>query len=364
MGEPVRVAQIIGKALQTGVDTMVMNYYRHINQDQIQFDFFMDGLEDTVYDNEIPALGGKIFKLPPYDKDMRANLYAFREILQTHSYSIVHSHMNTLSVFWLREAKRAGIPIRIAHSHSTASKGEGRRVLMKYLLRPFSKLYPTHLAACSQYAGEWLFGKKTSAFLVYNAINLEAFQFDPEVRDKLRTDMGIADKFVIGHVGRFAYQKNHKFLIEIFKEVRNRKKEAVLLLVGDGELRSEIEDQVNDYGLGDSVIFLGSRSDMPRLYQAMDMFALPSHFEGLPVSAVEAQVAGLPCLLSEAITREVGLTKQSAFIPLDVQAWSEQILECHYHERENTPPIDNGFDIKQAAPRLCEFYTHLLKEGV
>ncbi|MCL2400719.1 MAG: glycosyltransferase family 1 protein [Defluviitaleaceae bacterium] len=365
MEEPIRVAQIIGKAIQTGVDTMMMNYYRNIDRNQVQFDFFMDGLEPTIYDDEIPALGGRIFKLPPYEKNMRDNLRTFREILQKHPYKIVHSHMNALSVFWLREAKKAKVPVRIAHSHSTASRGEGLRVMMKYSLRPLSKMYPTHLAACSQHAGTWLFGKNTPAFIIYNAFEVDSFRFDSTVRDTVRTELNLTDKYVIGHAGRFVYQKNHHFLINVFKEVLDYNPQAVLLLIGDGDLRKEAENQTKALEISDSVVFLGTRKDMHLMYQAMDVFALPSNFEGLGMVAVEAQVSGLPCFLSEAVPREAGLVKQVTFLPLKIQDWAAQIIALKpdgLSEQRNNPLVIDNFDIQQAAPRLCEYYKTTIKE--
>ena len=365
MTETIRVAQIIGKAVQGGVDTLVLNYYRHIDRSKVQFDFFMDGFGSALYDDEIRALGGRVFKLPPYEKGMRANLRQFREILGANKYKIVHSHMNSLSVFWLREAKRAGVPIRIAHSHSTASPGEGLRTLLKYILKPFSKLYPTHLAACSEYASGWLFGKKPLSsgrvFMIRNAVDIDKFRFDPEIRSSVREKLGVRDKFVVGHVGRFVYQKNHRFLIDVFKQIQGADPTAALLLIGDGELMQEVRDRVREYGLDESVIFLGNRRDVHELYQAMDVFALPSHYEGLPVSAVEAQASGLPCVLSDRITTEALLSDGASMAPLSERDWAERIALCKGHDRKSdlSALVGGGFDIGAAAERLCKYYLDL-----
>ena len=218
--EPIRVAQIVGKVVLSGVDCMVMNYYRHIDRQKVQFDFFMDGEGPSPVDDEIHALGGRIYKLPPYGNALRKNLSMFRRILAENNYSVVHSHMNTLSVFWLREAKRAGVPVRIAHSHSTIGKGEGLRTLFKRLLRPFANIYPTHYCTCSNLAAADLFGEKMAQSgrvrLVPNAIDLEQFAYNPTVREQVRRDLHLRASLVVGHVGRLMYQKNHPSLLDLF----------------------------------------------------------------------------------------------------------------------------------------------------
>ena len=174
----------------------------------------------------------------------------FIKLFKNEHYKIVHSHINTLSLFSLFAAKRAGVPIRIAHSHSTAGKGEYKKNILKYTLRPFAKVYATHYAACSRYAAEWLFGKKIveqeKVFILNNAIDIDKFKFDEDVRKKIRKELDIENKFVIGHVGRFCYQKNQEFLINVFLEVYKKKPDAVLLLIGDGEDRKKIEKMIEN----------------------------------------------------------------------------------------------------------------------
>lgn len=360
----VRIAQVIGKAILGGVDSIIMNYYRNIDRSKFQFDFFVDGLGDNVYDEEVSNLGGRIFKLPPYEKSMRANLQTFRKILCENKYQIVHCNMNALSMFWLREAKLAGVPIRIAHNHSTASFTEGKRAIIKYVFRPFAKIYPTNFAACGELAGKWLFGKNAmgQVFLINNAIDVNAFAYNSRTREKIRSKLGLENRFVIGHVGRFAHQKNHGFLLDTFKQVSKFCPQATLLLVGDGETRAEIESAAKDL----PALFLGNRRDMPDLYQAMDIFVLPSHFEGLPLSAVEAQAAGLPCILSEAVTQEVGLSKDVTFLPLNIQNWTDAILKAESYQttkslRNSNLQAMETFDIKKVANRLSNYYEQLLK---
>lgn len=360
MDKPIRIAQVVGKIVQGGVDTVVMNYYRNIDRNLVQFDFFSDGLEPTFHDDEILKLGGKIYRLPPYDKGMLANLRVFREILKENNYQIIHSHMSTLSPFWLREAKKAGIPIRIAHSHTTASIAEGKRVLAKYMLRPFSRVYPTHLITCSQYSGEWLFGKKSPMYIMRNAINIEKFRFNQDIRNKVHSDLGIEGKFVVGHVGRFVNQKNHHFLINSFYQALAQDPNLLLLLIGDGELRKDVETQIHNLGISGSVILLGNRDDMSNLYQAMDVFVLPSIFEGLSVACVEAQNSGLPCILSTSVSTETALSDHVKFIPLKEEMWVNAILSAKANNKRIDPPVVNEFDIQNSAPKLCDYYLSLL----
>lgn len=369
MDSPVRIAQIIGKATLGGVDIAVMNYYRHIDRSKIQFDFFMDGLGKSPIDDEIIALGGRIYKLTPYEESMKTNLRQFREILKQNSYKIVHCHMNTLSVFWLREAKYANIPIRIAHSHSTAHWGEGKRTVMKYALRPFSRVYPTHYCACGEYAGRWLFGKRAckvgKVSIMHNAIDLNKFKFDAEARGRVRKTLGVNDKFVVGHVGRFTYQKNHKMLIKTFLSIYKQNPNAVLMLIGEGELKYKIEQLVSELGLSRAVLFLGVRKDVNELYQAMDVFVMPSWYEGFGIVALEAQTAGLPCVISNQVPIEAVLTDTCTRMPLSNGAgkWAEAVLRnVGFYADRSDGIIINDYNIVDGAKKLENLYERAVHE--
>lgn len=365
----IRIAQVMGKMVGGGVEAVVMNYYRHIDREKVQFDFLVDADSTLVPREEIEALGGRVIEIPPYQKVVDYHKTLVR-VLRENQYQIVHSHINTLSVFPLFAARRAGIPVRIAHSHSTAGKGETVRNLMKYTLRPFSKVFATHYCACSRYAGEWLFGKKAiqqgKVQLLRNAIALERFLFNEEIRAEVRKELGLDAELVIGHVGRFMNQKNHKFLIEIFAELLKVEPHAVLLLVGEGELQDEIKALVQEKGIADQVRFLGQRSDVNRLYQAMDLLLFPSFYEGLSVVCVEAQAAGLPCLLSDAVSEETKLTECAHFFPLSAPAihWAERVLELA-RENERGCMLEQmqqaGFEIGAAAVELESLYFNSLK---
>ena len=337
--EPIRVAQIMGKWLGGGVEAVVMNYYRHIDRTKIQFDFVCDDDSTNIPYEEIESMGGKVILIPPYQKAFQYQKQ-LRQILKQSNYEIVHSHINTLSVFSLFAAKCANVPVRIAHSHSTTNKKEKKKNLMKQLLRPFSKLFATNYMCCSELAGRWLFGNreydKENVYLLNNAIDLDKFKYDQVVRKEVRQDLNInEDTLVIGHIGRFVEQKNHNFLIDIFKEVYKKNNDSILLLAGQGPKIEEIKEKVRAYNLQDNVVFLGQRSDANRLYQAFDVFLLPSLYEGLPVVGVEAQATGLLCLLSNDMTKETKVLESTQFLPLTITScdWSDILLNNYKIKR-------------------------------
>lgn len=367
MAEPIRIVQVVGPVLLGGVDTVVMNYYRNIDRSQIQFDFIMDGYEDTPIDHEIQALGGTVFKVEPYAKNMWKSMHQYYEIFHKSQYRIVHSHMNSLSVFPLFEAWRAGIPIRIAHSHSTAAKGEGKKNVMKYTLRPFAKRFPTHYCACSELAGKWLFGEKFynkgKVNLIKNAIDLQRFSYNEGTRNRIRSELGVGNRFAIGHVGRFVYQKNHDFLINIFYEVHKKNSDSVLILAGDGPLMPTISQKVKELRLSESVRFLGLRRDVSELLQAMDVFVLPSRYEGLGMVAVESQIAGLPTICSAAVPPEAIISDRMTYLSLNESpsVWAETVLSQGNAVRGIPILTDTAkdYNIKEAAERLCDYYLSL-----
>lgn len=363
VGEPIRVAQVIGKMIGGGVEQVVMNYYRHIDRDRVQFDFLVDADSTLVPASEIRFLGGRVFEIPPYQHVFQYQ-HALERLFHEQRWPIVHSHINALSVFPLCAARRAGVPVRIAHSHSTSGKGEHAKNIMKAVLKPFSNVFPTHRMACSRYAGEWLFGKGREFELLYNAIDLENFAFDAKARQQARAELGLADgQLAVGHVGRFTAQKNHQFLMQTFVQVAHHREDVVLLLVGTGDTRGLIEDSARENGILDRVLFLGQRNDVNKLYQAFDVFALPSLYEGLGIVAVEAQRAGLPCLLSDTITREVNVTGTVRFLPIeDPSVWADAICVASSGERMNVNVKDfNDYDIVHAAQKLTMRYLELFE---
>lgn len=266
MTEPIRVLQILGIVAGGGVEAVIMNYYEHIDRTKVQFDFIVHN--DNKFDiaPKVEAMGGRVYKVTPYYKNPIAFMYDIYKVIRNHHYRIVHSNMNTLSAFSLFAAWAAGAPVRILHNHSTSSPGETKRNIMKFMLRPFARLFATHYFACSRLAGEWMYGRKMMDIgkikIVNNAIDPKKYEFNPCKREILRKELGLTDGFVIGHVGRFMFQKNHAFLLDAFAAALKKKPHMVLLLIGDGPLRLKMEEKVQQLGIGAQVKFLGLRSDV------------------------------------------------------------------------------------------------------
>lgn len=370
--EPVRVAQIMGKWVGGGVESVVMNYYRHIDRTKIQFDFICDDDSTNIPYGEIEKLGGKVILIPPYQKVFKYH-NKLKKILKEGHYKIVHSHINTLSVFSLFAAKCAGVPVRIAHSHSTTNKKEKKKNLLKQVLRPFSKLFATDYMCCSELAGRWLFGDKEydkgNVYLLNNAIDLDKFKYNETLRKKKRKELGIKDDtLVIGHIGRFVAQKNHVFLIDIFNEIHKNNNNSILLLAGQGPLMEDIKNKVKDLNLEDSVKFLGQRNDANELYQAFDVFLLPSLYEGLPVVGVEAQATGLLCELSNDMTKETKVLDITKFMSLNntPEEWADNILDDvkKYKRLDVSKEMTaKNFNIKEEVKKLEKYYLNLYNNG-
>lgn len=372
MKEPIRVLQIIGIVAGGGVEAVIMNYYEHIDRTKVQFDFIVHNDNKIDITQKVEAMGGKVYKVTPYYKNPIAFMWDIYKVIKRHHYLIVHSNMNTLSAFSLFAAWAAGAPVRILHNHSTSSPGETKRNIMKFMLRPFARLFANHYLACSRLAGEWMYGRKMmdsgKVTIVNNAIDLKKYAFNPQKRNLLRKELGLADEFVIGHVGRFMFQKNHEFLIDVFAEAYKKNPHMALLLVGDGPLRPAMEEKVRKLGLTDHVKFLGLRNNVQDFYHVMDILVLPSHYEGLPVVGVEAQANGLPCLFSTKVTKEAHLTHLAQFWDLEKGAskWAKEIIsiKCERNKKAEEELRQAGFEIDKEAEKLVKFYIELSTGGV
>lgn len=366
MAEPIRVAHVMGKMVGGGVEQVVMNYYRHIDRERVQFDFLVDADSALVPREEIESLGGRVVVIPPYQHQVRYQ-HELVDLFKKEQWPIIHSHVNALSVFPLRAAKRAGVPVRIAHSHSTSGGHDPVRNAMKAALRPLSNVYPTHRAACTRHAGEWLFGRGGEFRVIPNAIDLSRFRFDPDRRAAIRASLGLSDyQLVVGHVGRFSSQKNQAFLIRAFARVVRAMPESLLLLVGEGRRRRECEALAASLCPADSVLFLGQRSDVADLYQALDVFCLPSEFEGLGMVAVEAEVSGLPCVLSDSVPEDADPVGTATFLPIcDEDAWAAAITASGERTSWNRNVDIRQFDhyrIDCAAVTLTNWYLLLCNQ--
>ena len=354
---PIRILHVVTYMGRGGLETMLMNYYRAIDRTKVQFDFLTHRDFRADYDDEIEALGGKIYRLPNLNPFSRSYLGALDRFFREHpEYHIVHSHLDCMSAIPLKAAKKHGVPVRIGHAHNSNQPRDA-----KYLLKLFYKRMiagqATQLFACSDEAGRWMFGNADFRVL-NNAIDAGKYAFDAAIRSEVRHELGLpADALVVGHVGRFDPQKNHRFLVEIFEKMPE---DARLLLVGDGVLRPDVEQQAEALGIRDRILFTGVRTDVDRLLQAMDVFLMPSLFEGLPVSIVEAQAAALPCLISDKVPIECKKTDLVTQIPLDASPaeWAEAVLSAAEAPRGDTLAQirEAGFDIRANAEWLQNYY--------
>ncbi len=360
---PIRVLQVMPAMDAGGMETFVMNVYRTIDREQVQFDFLYHYDKACFFDDEITALGGRIYKLTVrQDNNLPRYLRELRTLFAEHpEWRILHGHYSGFGMFYNPVARRAGIPVRVGHSHNTAYE----RNLVGFLDRAMSTRFSAGLTdrfACSQQAGEMLFGQAPFTVLP-NGIDTTLFAArDVRRRALLRGDLGVADNEILfGHVGRFSAQKNHAGLLRIFAAVRRRLPKARLVLLGGGPAPyiDQMQALARELQLGDSVIFAGVRSNIQSFYDAMDAFLLPSLFEGLPVVLVEAQTAGLPCFVSDTIDRGAAFTDRVKFLPLnDPEAWANSIAAASLRRDPDArrKAVDAGYDIHTSAGVLQEFY--------
>lgn len=364
MSEPLRVAQIMGKMNRGGVEAVVMNYYRAMDKTKVQFDLFVDSDSEFPQREELKQAGAGVFMLPPYSCMWAWQKQLTQQLRQGH-YSIVHAHINTMNVFPMLCAFRAGVPVRICHNHSTAHRGEGKKTVLKYLLRPFNKIFATQWFACGRKAAEWMYGRqaveRNRVVVLPNAIDTAHFAFDEAQRVRIREQLGITpDAPVLGHIGRYTYAKNHPFLLQCFAEYLKKKPQARLLLVGEGECAPQIQQEIDRLQIGHAVIQVGPQADTAPFYSAMDMFCLPSFYEGLPVVALEAQANGLPCLFARAVPNQALILPQARCMELQEGAirWADAIADQMGNRmadgQQNLAAA--GFDIQEQSRWLEQFY--------
>lgn len=363
--EPIRVLQVLGTLNLGGAESRIMDLYRNMDREKIQFDFLIHTNEKQHFQEEVEALGGRIYRLPRfkvynYVSYCRAVNKFFREHPEIKA---VHGHMTSTAGIYLGIAKKYGVPMTIAHARS-AGVDPGMKGKVTLFLRRNLKKQADYCFTCSALAGEAVFGKEAMeegrVRTIPNAIEAAKYTFRQENRDRIRKELKIENKFVIGHVGRFDFMKNHKFLLEVFEEVVKEHKDSVLMLLGDGSLKQEIQELVKQKKLQDKVLFMGNRKNVNDYFQAMDYFVFPSLFEGLPGTVVEAQAAGLKCLIADTITKEVVFSDMVKRLSLEKTAkeWADYVLRTKEYARENTlQMIENaGFDVKQQVKTMTEFY--------
>lgn len=363
MNEPKRILCVFGCLDRGGAETMCMNLYRHVDRTKVQFDFVTHFSKPGAYDEEIRSLGGRIYTAPRFKGwNLLAYQAWWKQHLEQHpEHQIIHGHYFSISGLYFAIAKRFH-RTTVAHSHATSLLPKHKRIEQFFL--SLMNRYADYRLACSEAAGRFLFRGKDFT-VIKNAIDTERFSYDPKRREAARKDFALTDELVIGTVGRMEQVKNPFGMLTIFSEVLKQEPQAALLWVGDGPLREAVEQRAEELGIADRIHMTGIRSDVDNLLQAMDVFLLPSISEGLPVSAIEAQAAGLPCVLSDGISRETAITDRCRFVPLDnPDAWVRAIEDGFRRGRSDTTQaiIDAGYDIRTTAAWLQDFYLHILEE--
>lgn len=364
MNKPIRIAQIMGKLWAGGVEMVVFNYYRAIDKNKVQFDFYYDADSTVEPPRELIDMGARFIEVPPYQ-----HLFQYLKTLKKHfknnNYRIVHSHINTLSVFPLYMAWRCGIPVRIAHNHSVPGGESLKRTSLKHVLRIFSRVFSTDYFACSEKAGRWLFGDKNydngKVIVIRNAVDFNRFRPTEEVLALLRKKFGLEGKFVVGHVGRFTFAKNHKFLIEIFKQIVQKRNDAMLMLVGDGELNEKIHSWVDEENLKEHVVFVGQVSDPERYYKLADVMVVPSIFEGLSLATIESQIAGVPVIVSTAVPEEAVISNGCMRLDLNSNKWVDAIISYN-RKKVNLDCRSDCYKIEKASQLLLNNYMDMVGE--
>lgn len=367
--EPIRVLQVVPNMQQGGLENFIMNIYRNIDREKVQFDFLVHYQKKQFFDDEIEKLGGKIYRFSLRDDN---NIIKYiREInkfyREHNEYKVIHCHMSSIGFINFFIAKKNGIKVRIAHSHNSSTDKTIKGRIKRLMMLPY-KYVSTLNYACSNDAGKYLYGNKEYT-IIPNAIDTYKFKFNQDKRKEYRKKLNIDDRqFVIGHIGRFNIQKNHRFIIKVFNEYLKINKEAILLLIGDGELLKEIKSLCKKLNIEKNVIFIKNVKNIYDYYNIMDLFMLPSFFEGLPVVGIEAQTNGLHCLFSDNITEEAKVSDKVEYLELDCNVWVEKIIEnakINQVDRINSYKkiLNSNFEITKLAREMEKNYMHFFMNG-
>lgn len=365
MGEPIRILHVLGNLNIGGAESRIMDLYRNCDRNVLQFDFAVHTGKHTYYEEEVKTLGGRIYRLPRFRFwNYFSYKKAWQRLFREHSeFRAVHGHMTSTAAIYLPVAKRAGIPITVAHARS-AGVDPGLKGRLTLFLRKNLKTKTDYCFACSRLAAEAVFGKEAlkadQVMILPNTIQGKLYRYDEAKRNEMRHRLGVSDQFVIGHVGRFHPCKNHSYLLEIFSAFRKLHPRTVLLLLGEGGQMDAVRKKAETLGISEDVRFLGNHARIQDYYQAFDTFVFPSYYEGMPGSVVEAQAAGLPCLVSDRVTKEVVFTDLVTFLDIEAPAeqWAERIEQTGENRERDMyeKVIAAGFDAADQAAFLQKFY--------
>lgn len=368
----IRVLHIVNSMDRGGIETFIMNIYRTLDRTKVQFDFLLYASHGD-YESEIESMGGRIYRITARNSSVKGYCRDLKNFFSTyaHEYAAVHQHVSALiAIEPLLYARLYGVPVRVLHAHNSSYAGHPAHGILHRLVRPFVGLFATHFLGCSDKAIDWIY-KTSSAYnqaeIIKNGVDVTAFTYNSDVRMAKRQELHIeADVQVWGHIGRFVPVKNHIYLVDIFKAYHQQHPRSILLLLGDGKMMPDVKQHVASCGLDDAVCFMGVREDVPQLLQAIDVFLMPSLYEGLPVSLIEAQAAGLPTFIADTISAEVKITDHLHFIPLthSPRQWCEAIeRELDSFARSDVREVikQAGYDINTSAERLLHIYKSLMR---
>lgn len=368
--EKIHVLHVVGQMNYGGTEAFLMNLLRMVDKEKYQFDFVEQTDAECVHDKEILSLGSTIYRCPHIGVlNLGSYRKWWREFFKEHpEYQIVHGHSRGSAPVYLDEARKAG-RITIAHCHNN-SHGKGVKGAIRYIWQLPLRHIEDYQFACSYDSGVSQYGKNADFKVIKNGIITDKFKWNPEARDRIRQNYGIGDNdLLIGNVARFEQQKNHSYLVKIFNAVHERNSNTKLMLIGTGTYEQELRESIEQMGLSENTLFVGNRSDVYDYYQAMDVFVLPSLFEGLGIVNIEAQASGLPCFASDKVVApECKITELMHFIPLEhsPQQWADEILKTISEQATRTDHSEEvkaaGFDIGSTTEELCDFYRKVLSE--
>ena len=356
-----RLLCIVSSMDAGGAETFLMKIYRELDKTKYQLDFCVSKNKPGYFDKEIRELGGKMYYVVPKSKNLFKNFFSIKKIVSQNKYSyVLRTSQQSLAALDLLAAKLGGAHVLVYRSSNAGMSGSFLKKLINKIFHCLPNLIANVKLAPSTEAAAYVFGKKNvnKVCILHNALDYDLYKYDINKRNLIRQKLNLGNKLVIGHVGRFNAQKNHKFLLQIFKIVHEIEPNSCLLLIGKGELEIEIKENIKKLGIEDAVRILGVRKDVPELMLAMDIYLFPSFYEGMPNTIIEAQATGLKCILSNTITKEADITGNLTYVSLDKSAeeWANIVLSAANYQRKNYKKqfVESGYTINSSAEKFVQ----------